>query len=118
MIINEINADKVYLLCGATDMRRSINSLAAIVQQSYKLDLFTSALFLFCGRRSDRIKGLIWEGDGFILLYKVLERGRFRWPRNKNEALLINNQQLRWLMEGLNIEQPKAIKKVPKVTII
>ena len=43
---------------------------------------FQNALFLFCGRRKDRIKGLYWEGDGFVLLYKRLESGSFQWPRN------------------------------------
>ena len=61
-------ADKVYIACGYTDLRRGIDGLATLVEQSFKLDPFTSTLFLFCGRRRDRIKGLYWEGDGFVLL--------------------------------------------------
>ena len=57
-----------------------------MVQQEFELDPFTNTLFLFCGRRRDRIKGLYWEGDGFILLYKRLERGVYQWPRNEREV--------------------------------
>ena len=102
----------VYLACGYTDMRRSIDGLAAIVEQQFRLDPFSRALFLFCGRRADRIKGLLWEGDGFLLLYKRLEGGRFQWPRDSAEAKRITPQQLRWLLEGLSIEQKTAIREV------
>lgn len=101
----------VYLVTGYTDLRRSIDGLAIIVQAQLRLDPFSKALFLFCGRRCDRIKGLLWEGDGFLLLYKRLDNGRFQWPRNETEALLLSIQQKRWLLEGLKIEQPKAIRE-------
>lgn len=104
--------DEVYLACGRTDMRKSIDGLAAIVSGQFHMDPFSRTLFLFCGRRCDRIKGLLWEGDGFLLLYKRLEEGRFQWPRNGNEAKSITRQQLRWLLEGLSIEQKTAIKTV------
>ena len=112
MILSDITADNVYIACGYTDMRRSVDGLAATVLQVFKMDPCTRNLYLFCGRRSDRIKGLFWEGDGFMLLYKRLEKGRFQWPRNISEARMITQQQLRWLLEGLSIEQPKAVQKV------
>ena len=99
-----------YIVCGYTDLRRGIDGLAGIVQQNYKLDACSGGLFLFCGRRCDRIKALLWEGDGFLLLYKRLDNGRFQWPRNKTEAEQITAEQFTWLMQGLAIEQPKAIK--------
>lgn len=68
-------AERIYIASGYTDMRKSIDGLAAVVQQNFKLDPFTNSIFLFCGRRSDRIKLLLWEGDGFVLLYKRLENG-------------------------------------------
>lgn len=104
-------AEKVYLATGYTDMRKSIDGLAALVQQNFHLDPFSNSLFLFCGRGTSKIKALYWEGDGFVLLYKRLENGRFKWPRDEQEALLISDQQFRWLLEGLSIEQPKVIKK-------
>lgn len=103
-------AKNIYLATGYTDMRKSIDGLAAIVQQQFRLDPFTPTLFLFCGKRSDRLKALLWEGDGFVLLYKRLENGKFRWPRSESECRPITWQEFRWLMEGLEIEQKGAIR--------
>ena len=103
-------AEHIYIVCGYTDMRKSIDGLAAIVQQNFKLDVFSGSLFLFCGKRCDRIKALLWEEDGFVLLYKRLENGKYKWPRNSDEARQITKQEFRWLMEGLSIEQKTAIR--------
>ena len=70
-------AENIYIACGYTDMRKSIDGLAAMVQQQFQMAPFNSALFLFCGKRCDRIKALLWEKDGFVLLYKRLENGSF-----------------------------------------
>ena len=111
-MLNDLTAgNQVYLVTGYTDLRRSIDGLAAIIQAQLQLDPYSAALFLFCGRRCDRMKGLLWEGDGFLLLYKRLDNGNFQWPRNETEALLLTPQQRRWLLEGLKIEQPKAIRE-------
>ena len=99
-------------------MRLQINGLAALVQQVFKLDPCSRSLFLFCGRRSDRMKALYFEGDGFLLLYKRLECGRYKWPRKESEARKLTQQQLRWLLEGLSIEQPRAIRDVGHVLVI
>ena len=64
MLSDFTGADKVYIACGYTDLRRGIDGLAALVQQEFSLDPFTNTLFLFCGRRRDRIKALYWEGNG------------------------------------------------------
>ena len=112
MLNNFTGADKVYIACGYTDLRRGIDGLATLVQQQFDLDPFTNTLFLFCGRRRDRIKALYWEGNGFVLLYKRLESGVFQWPRKESEAKDITPQQYRWLMEGLSIEPPKAHREV------
>lgn len=111
-------AERVYIACGYTDLRKGIDGLATLVQQQFVLDPFTNTLFLFCGRRRDRIKGLYWEKDGFILLYKRLERGVYQWPRNESEARRITAQQYRWLMEGLEIEQPKAHRPVTGLSMV
>ena len=106
-----------YVACGYTDMRRSINGLSAMVQSTLGMDPFSRKLFLFCGRRTDRIKALLWEEDGFVLLYKRLENGKFRWPRTEEQVRSITWQEFRWLIEGLSIDQPKAIKKAQKGNI-
>ena len=117
-MLSEFHAEKVYIACGYTDLRRGIDGLAGIVQQQFQLDPFTNTLFLFCGRRRDRIKALYWEGNGFLLLYKRLENGSFQWPRNGAEARELTPQQYRWLMEGLKIEQPKAHKAVTGLSMV
>lgn len=108
----------VYVACGYTDLRRGIDGLAGMVQTRFQLNPFQKALFLFCGRRKDRIKGLYWEGDGFVLLYKRLESGSFQWPRNGDEARQLTAQQYRWLMEGLSVEQPKAHRTVEGLRVV
>ena len=111
-------AEKVYIACGYTDLRKGIDGLAALVQSQFQLDPFTNTLFLFCGRSQDRIKGLYWEGDGFLLLYKRLESGSFQWPRNGEEVRKLTAQQYRWLMEGLQIDQPKAHKPMAGMSMV
>lgn len=110
MLKDFTDAEHIYVACGYTDLRKGIDGLSLLVQKSFALDPFGDSLFLFCGKRNDRIKALYWEGDGFVLLYKRLESGRFQWPRTQAQAQLITPQQFRWLMEGLKIEQPKALK--------
>lgn len=105
-------AEQIYIACGYTDMRRSIDGLVMTVQHTFQLNPFQSSLFLFCGRRRDRMKALFWEGDGFVLFYKRLEKGSFQWPKNAEAVRSITLQQLRWLLEGLHIDQPKAVQKV------
>lgn len=117
MLSSFTGADKVYIACGYTDLRKGIDGLAMLVRQEFDLDPFTNTLFLFCGRRRDRIKGLYWEGNGFVLVYKRLEEGIYQWPRSKSEAKQITSQQYRWLMEGLRIEQPKAHRPVEGLSI-
>lgn len=103
-------AKEIYIACGYTDMRKSIDGLASVVQEQFHLDPFSQSLFLFCGKRRDRLKVLLWEGDGFVLLYKRLENGSFKWPRKESEVRSLSWQEFRWLMEGLEVEQKGVIK--------
>ncbi len=103
--------ENIYLVCGYTDLRKSIDGLCAVVEEVVKQDPKSNALFLFCGRQSDRFKALLWEGDGYVLIYKRLDAaGRYRWPRSSQEAKSLTWQQFDWLMSGIDIEQPKAIR--------
>lgn len=100
-----------YIACGYTDLCKGIDGLAAIVMGQFGISIDEESLFLFCGRRTDRIKALYYSGDGYILLYKRLNNGRFQWPRTEAELRLLDSQSFRWLMEGLSVEQSKAIRK-------
>lgn len=104
---------KIYLAVGYTDLRRGIDGLAGIIKFQFNLDPFDKGtIFLFCGRRCDRIKALIWEGDGFLLLYKRLNIGAFRWPRSADEAIEITQDQFRMLMQGFEVLARRPIKQL------
>ena len=92
------HVEKIYIRCGYTDMRKQLNGLLDIIHYNFKLDPYSNSLFLFCGKRADRIKAVHYEGDGFCLLYKRYENGRLQWPRTGEEAKQISDQQLRWLL--------------------
>jgi transposase len=112
MLNEESQISNYYLACGYTDMRRGIDGLVSIVQLNFGMRLESGSIFLFCGRKPDRMKGLYWDGDGFVLLYKRLANGRFQWPRNEEQVRKLEPRELRWLLEGLRIDQPKAIREV------
>lgn len=96
----------VYLCCGGTDMRKSINGLMTVVQEGFSLDPFVCALFVFCNKNRNRLKILEWDGDGFWIHFKRLERGRFRWPGDGEEGLMtLNTQELACLIEGAKLEK-------------
>ena len=101
----------IYIVCGCTDMRKSIDGLCALVEYQLKLDPYSSSLYLFCGKKRDRIKALFWEKDGFVLLYKRLTgTGSYKWLRHQLEVRNLTWKEFSWLLDGLEIDQPKAIK--------
>ena len=112
MLADISGVDAIYIVTGYTDMRKSIDGLCAIIQDQLPQTENTNALYLFCGRRTDRIKGLVWEGDGWLLLYKRLSESRFQRPRNPEEVRQLTQQQFRWLMEGLTITPKKSVRPV------
>lgn len=96
---------QVYLACGYTDMRKSINGLMVIVEGSFRLDPFSETLFVFCNRNRDRLKILEWDGDGFWLHFKRLEKGHFRWPQPGSEpTMTLSIEELRILLGGAKVE--------------
>lgn len=107
----ELRPVQVYLARGATDLRKSIDSLCTLVSYSFELDPMSASLFVFCNRDRDKLKILYWDNNGFWLLYRRLETGRFRWPKSTivGEApILIDRRQLQWLLDGLDLEQKRA----------
>ena len=104
--------EKIYIVCGYTDMRKSIDGLCAVIEDQLKMDPSSSALFLFCGRRRDRIKALFREPDGFVLIYKRLSvRGGYQWPRKQSEVRNLSWREFDWLMSGSILTSPKPSKQ-------
>lgn len=98
---------KVYLASGATDMRKGIIGLATAAQKVLKKDPCSHSVFAFRGRKGDRIKLLYWDGQGFCMYYKVLERGRFPWPAANEGVVYLTSAQLSMLWEGIDWRRPE-----------
>ena len=111
---------KIFIVTGYTDLRSGIDRLADTVCSYLGGNAIEpDTLYLFCGRRTDRIKGLVWKIDGSCF-DKRLEAGKFQWPRTESEVRSITSQQFRWLMEGLTTlpkKQVKRLKKAPDYTV-
>ena len=114
---SEQRIDQVYLAAGATDLRKSIDGLSIIVLEKFKLDPFSRNLYVFCNRKRDKLKILEWSSSGFWLHYKRLEKDYFNWPNCSGTHIAINEQSLRWLLDGLTIQE-KAHKPVMERQII
>ena len=99
---------KVYVHREAVDFRKSINGLAALVEQALGLDPFAAALYVFANHRRNRVKILGWETNGFWLLMKRLETDRFVWPRADQTVIELTIEQLHWLLEGIDLEAMRA----------
>jgi transposase len=97
---------RVWLVAGGTDMRRGFDGLAALVQTQIADDPFSGQLFVFRGRRGDRIKVLWWDGDGLCLFAKRLERGHFVWPQAREGKIALSAAQLSMLLEGIDWRRP------------
>lgn len=118
-MIQHAQPKQVYLAKGATDLRKSIDGLAAIVQEGFHLNPFSPSLFVFCNRQKDKIKILHWDHNGFWLYYRRLEKGTFPWPdADDHLPLLISDRQLRWLLDGLTIDQKGAHRKLAPEKVI
>lgn len=108
---NGLTFSKIMIAVGRSDLRRSIDGLSAMIRLKYDLDpLEKDTLFLFCGTRSDRIKGILWTGDRFVMIYIRLADGRFQWPRTEEEARTLSGEEFLRLMDGFTID-PSVGKK-------
>lgn len=116
--MNEIGIERVYLACGATDLRKSIDGLAVLVREGFNLDPFSSSLFVFCNRQRDKLKILHWDHNGFWLHYRRLERGKFQWPAKNSSPAPISYRELRWLLDGLSLKQPRAHSEVKQRIVL
>lgn len=105
-------ATKVYLAAGPTDLRRSIDGLAYLVNGQMELDPLSGHLFVFCNRRRTLVKVLYWDRNGFCLWQKRLEKEFFRWPKDGQTVLEVGARELMWFLEGLSIEQKGAHRQL------
>jgi transposase len=108
---------RIYLALGRTDMRKSISGLSILVEQ-LDLDPFSGCLFVFCNGRRNILKILYWDGNGFSLWQKRLEKHRFKWPLSYEEAMEASLRELNWLIEGLDISQVKGHDRLNYSTLI
>jgi transposase len=87
-------------------MRKSINGLVSLVENSFNLNPFEQALFVFCNKQRNRLKILTWEDNGFWLHFKRLERGRFKWPIPGEDATMnLSLEELMHLIKSPGVEQ-------------
>lgn len=115
MLYEAHGISRFIVICGYTDLRKGIQGLSQIIEGSFQMDPFEEkVLFLFCGKRGDRIKALLWEGTGFLLLYKRWENGSLSWPRTSNEAAELSKHEYRLLLQGLNPIRPKVREVHPE----
>ena len=103
-----VKPKKIYIASANVDLRNGIDGLSSIVQQKFQLDPFSNAMFVFHNRSCDKIKILYWDSDGFCLLYKRIERGKFHFPKRlDDDKYTVTNEELSWLLHGLKAEEIK-----------
>jgi len=101
----------VYLHREPIDFRCGINSLALRIEHSLELDPFASAVYAFSNRRRDRVKLLLYDRCGFVMVLKQLSEDRFRWPRGGQAVQVLTTEQLHWLLDGIDIA---AVRRHPE----
>lgn len=116
-MINDMlkSIDQIYIAYGATDFRKQAGSLCNMVINTYHMDPYKKAAYIFCNKKRDSIKVLCYDKNGFVLAQKSLlnsEKMKFCWPRNSKEIKQITKRQLEWLLSGLKLEQKRAFKEI------
>lgn len=108
----------VYLACGVTDLRKSYNGLAAIIKLKFHFDPYSRCMFAFCNRRRTSIKILQWDGSGFWILMKKLDKNSFHWPDTPDELQKVTLKEMHWLCDGLSLNPQGAFKeRHPKIIV-
>lgn len=107
---------RIYLAAGATDMRKSFDGLAAATRQVLEMDPLSGHVFVFCNRRRDRIKLLVWDRSGFWCLAKRLEEGTFAWPEHDVRARVeMTTRELMCVLEGIDLRDARLRKRMDRM---
>jgi len=105
------NNCKIMLYNKVVDMRKSIDGLSIIVSDILNLNPSDGGIYIFCNKKHDKLKMLYWDKNGFTLVYKRLEKEKFKIP-NLMSSRSITHDQLRWLFDGLDIDKIIGFKSI------
>ena len=115
MLLKSISSyNAIYLFSGSTDLRKSVDGLANIIKNDFKMDPFGNYLYLFCNRARNRLKGISWDKNGFCLCYKRLDGAgaKFQWPNDPDSVRDVKISQLRMLLDGLSVDPPRGFGEI------
>jgi transposase len=98
---------RIFLCRSAIDMRKGFDGLHGVVLEVLRQDPLSGDLFVFLNKRRDRVKLLIWDGDGMLIVYKRLERGTFSLPAGNDDSVTLSSAQLSMLMGGIDLKQTR-----------
>ncbi|MDH3695393.1 MAG: IS66 family insertion sequence element accessory protein TnpB [Gammaproteobacteria bacterium] len=119
MIRPSADSGGIYLYRQAVDMRKAINGLVAIVEGEMDLDPFSSRLFVFCNNARTIVKLVYWEGNGFALWMKRIEKSHFQWPRDLQlDVIELNAQQINWILDGYDLTLMQGHGVLPHHTVL
>ena len=116
VMIGWSSESRIFVAAGVTDLRKGFDGLSALVKSALSENPFGGALFIFRGRRGDKVKMIWYDGQGLCLFYKRLEEGTFVWPRATSGAISLSQAQLSMLLEGIDWRRPKKAWR-PQPTI-
>jgi len=109
----------IYLTCGVTDLRKSINGLSVIAAARFQMSPFEKRIFVFCNKRRTAIKMIAWDENGFWLHHKRLERGHFNWPMSEDrEPMELEINEIQTLLDGTKLIQKLKKQEIKPVSAI
>lgn len=104
---------KIYVQKSPVDMRKSINGLTALIVDNFSMTPQSGNVFIFYNKKRDKVKAVYWDKNGFVLHYKRLDRGRFKFSKSQEGGVLeINQQQIQWLFAGLDFQLMDQFSKI------
>lgn len=117
MVVGPPPSVRIYFATGLFDMRNGIDGLRAMVEQVLRKDPYEGHLFVFVGKGKDKVKVLFWDGNGFVLYLKRLERGRFQLPvvDDKKKKVDMQSEDLQMLLKGIDLNAKRLARWSPSI---